>query len=79
MYKNVYSIFTLRWIERNKIFPFRLIKGSENQICSDRVLEWAKMREKLNSGRELEFISWAFYFKCLIRGRNKDREGQVIG
>lgn len=53
----VYSIFTLRWIERNKIFPFRLTKGSENQICSDRVLEWAKMGEKLNSGRELEFIS----------------------
>ena len=26
-----------------------------------------------------EFMSWAFYFKCLIRGQNKDREGQAIG
>lgn len=27
-----------------------LWNGSENLICSERVLEWPKMREKLNSG-----------------------------
>jgi len=70
---------TLIQLEINKIFPFKLITGPENQTCSDRVLEWANMDKKLNSGRELEFMSWAFYFKCLIRGQNKDREGQVIG
>lgn len=37
------------------------------------------MGEKLNSGRELEFMSWAFYLKCLIRVESKDREKQVIG
>lgn len=35
---------TVRSVEINKIFPFKLITGSENPTCSEMALKWSRMK-----------------------------------